>query len=251
LEVRVYLRREMRDDAVALLTLDDDKRRNALSAEMVAEIVAAFDDLEADDAVRAVVLTGAGTVFCAGGDTSALARYASGDSNSAERGDIAQVYEGFLRVFRSSLPTIAAVNGAAVGAGLNLALACDVRLMANSARFDARFLRIGLHPGGGHLWLLERAVGPQTALAMTLFGAVLGADESVARALAWSAHPDDELVDAAVTLASRAANVPKELTARAKDSLRRAPWQADFDAAVRTELEHQTWSFAQGWFGKR
>ncbi len=247
----MYLRREMRDDHVALLTLDDEKRRNALSRELVGEMVAAFDALEADDEVHAVVITGAGSVFCAGGDTSALARYASGESTREERGDIAQVYEGFLRVHRSTLPTIAAVNGPAVGAGLNLALACDVRLAAASSRFDARFLRVGLHPGGGHLWLLERAVGPQTALAMTLFGAVLSSDDAVTRGLAWSAHPDGELVDAALALAARAGGVPKSLAARAKDTLRRAPWQPDFDAAVRTELEHQTWSFGQGWFGKR
>ncbi|HEY3831720.1 MAG TPA: enoyl-CoA hydratase-related protein [Acidimicrobiia bacterium] len=247
----MFLRREMRDDHVALLTLDDEKRRNALSAELVGEIVAAFDALEADDEVHAVVITGSGTVFCAGGDTSALARYASGDSSSEERGDIAQVYEGFLRVHRSTLPTIAAVNGPAVGAGLNLALACDVRMASASARFDARFLRIGLHPGGGHLWLLERAVGPQTALAMTLFGAVLSSDEAATRGLAWSVHPDAELVDAAVALAGRAGKVPKSLAARAKDTLRLAPWQPDFDAAVRSELVHQTWSFGQGWFGQK
>ncbi len=246
----MYLRRDMRDDHVALLTLDDDKRRNALSRGMVGEIVAAFDAMETDDEVHAVVITGAGTVFCAGGDTSALARYASGESSSEERADIAQVYEGFLRVHRSPLPTIAAVNGPAVGAGMNLALACDVRLAGASARFDARFLRIGLHPGGGHLWLLERAVGPQTALAMTLFGAVLPAGEAAARGLAWSVHPDGELLDAALGLAGRAAGVAKSLSARAKDTLRRAAWQPDFDAAVRTELEHQTWSFAQGWFGR-
>ena len=247
----MYLRREMRDNHVALLILDDEKRRNALSRELVGEIVAAFDALEADDEVHAVVITGAGPVFCAGGDTSALARYASGESTSEERGDIAQVYEGFLRVHRSTLPTIAAVNGPAVGAGLNLALACDVRIAAASSRFDARFLRIGLHPGGGHLWLLERAVGPQTALAMTLFGAVLSSDDAVARGLAWSAHPDGEMLDAALALASRAGDVPKELAERAKDTLRRAAWQPDFESAVRTELEHQTWSFGQGWFGKR
>src|SRR5436305_12739676 len=208
----------MRDDHVALLTLDDEKRRNALSRELVGEIVAAFDELEADDNVHAVVITGAGPVFCAGGDTSALARMASGESTSEERGDIAQVYEGFLRVHRSSLPTIAAVNGAAVGAGMNLALACDVRMAAASARFDARFVRIGIHPGGGHLWLLERAVGPQTALAMTLFGAVLGADDAVTQGLAWRAFPDGDLVTEAVALASRSGGVPKELLLRAKDT---------------------------------
>ena len=76
-------------------------------------------------------------------------------------------------MLRSPLPTVAAVNGPAVGAGMNLALACDVRIAGASARFDTRFLRIGLHPGGGHAWMLDRAVGPQAAAAMVLFGARL------------------------------------------------------------------------------
>ena len=240
-----------RRDHVALLTLDDEARRNALTRELVDEIIQAFDDLEADADVGAVVITGAGSVFCAGGDTAALTHYASAEATDEERAEIAHVYEGFLRVYRSPLATIAAINGPAVGAGLNLALACDLRLVGASARLDARFLRIGLHPGGGHLWLLERAVGPETAAAITLFGIALDADAAAARGLAWSAHTDEYLIDDAIALAARAASIPRALAARAKDSLRLAPWQPDFDAAVRTELEHQTWSFTQGWFPPR
>src|SRR4029077_10230195 len=100
----------------------------------------------------------------------------------AERGSIVTVYDAFLRVLRSSLPTIAAVDGPAVGAGFNLALACDLRVVGPRARFDSRFLRIGLHPGGGHLWMLERAVGPQAAAAIVLFAQAIDgrrADEIV------------------------------------------------------------------------
>ncbi len=237
-----------RRERVALLTLDDADRKNALTTPLVNEIIDAFDVLEIDDAIGAVVLTGAGTVFCAGADTSALAAFASDDSSPVERADVAKVYEGFLRVLRSDLPTVAAVNGPAVGAGFNLALACDMRLAGTSARFDARFLRIGLHPGGGHLWLLERAVGPQAAAAITLFGCALDAPAAVERGLAWSQHADEVLIDIAVEMAARAAHVPKQLSMRAKDTLRRAPWQPDFATAVRTEFEHQTWSFTQGWF---
>ena len=83
------------------------------------------------------------------------------------------IYEGFLRIARSPLPTLAAVNGAAVGAGMNLALGCDVRMAAARARFDTRFLQIGLHPGGGHTWMQRRIVGPQAAMAAVVFGQVL------------------------------------------------------------------------------
>lgn len=236
---------------VAVLTLDDPERRNALTAPLVEAIVAAFDRCEHDDGIGAIVVTGAPPAFCSGADTSTLGRFASDTSDARERGTVADVYEGFLRVLRSSLPTVAAVNGPAVGAGFNLALACDVRIAAESARFDARFLRIGLHPGGGHLWLLERAIGPQAAAAVTLFGHALDGPAAASRGLAWSCVADADLLDTAVALAGRAAEAPKPLVAAAKATLRAAPWQTSFDAAVATELERQTWSFSQGWFGRR
>ena len=237
-------------DRVALLTVDDPERKNALTLPLVDEIISTFDSLEADDNVGAVVITGAGTVFCAGADTSALAAFSRDDSSDEERAQVAKVYDGFLRVLRSDLPTVAAVNGPAVGAGFNLALACDVRFAGPNARFDARFLRIGLHPGGGHLWLLERLVGPHTAAAITLFSTPLDASTAVARGLAWSQHSGDSLINDAIEFAARAAQAPKPLSMRVANTLRRAPWQPTFDAAVQTELDHQTWSFTQGWFGK-
>lgn len=207
----------------------------------------AFDALEHDDAIGAVVVTGAPPAFCSGAVTSSLGRLAATD-DEVERGSIVTVYDAFLRVLRSPLPTIAAVDGAAVGAGFNLALACDLRLVGPTARFESRFLRIGIHPGGGHLWLLERAVGPQAAAACVLFGESIDANRAVETGLAWSSHPAPDLLDAAVALGSRAASAPEPLVARTKASLRRAPWQPDFDAAIATELEAQTWSLSQGFF---
>ncbi len=237
-----------RRDRVAVLTLDDPERRNALSAGLVAEIVAAMDDAERDDTIGAVVVTGAPPAFCSGADVGNLAAL-SGDGGEIARDQaLPGIYEGFLRVLRSPLPTVAAVNGPAVGAGFNLALACDVRVAGNGARFDTRFLRIGIHPGGGHAWLLERAVGPQAAAAMALFGERVDGPRAADLGLAWRCVDDDALLDEAVTLAARAAEAPAELVAAAKATLREAPWQPDFDAAVRTELERQLWSFQQGFF---
>jgi enoyl-CoA hydratase len=236
-----------RHDTVAVVRLVDRERRNALSLPLVAAIVDAFDMLERDDTIGAVVVTGERPAFCSGADTTSLGRLASTD-DAAERGSIVTVYDAFLRVLRSPLPTIAAVNGPAVGAGFNLALACDLRLVGPTARFDSRFLRIGLHPGGGHLWMLERAVGPQAAAACVLFGERIDAERAVALGLAWSSHPDAELLDAAVALGARAASVPKPLAGRTKASLRAVPWQPDFEAAVATELDAQTWSLAEGFF---
>jgi enoyl-CoA hydratase len=237
-----------RRERVAVLTLVDRERRNAMTAAMVDEIVDTFDALEADDDIGAVVVTGEPPAFCSGADVSALGALSRG-RDQEERGQVRSIYEGFLRVLRSSLPTVAAVNGPAVGAGCNLALACDVRIAGVSARFDTRFLRIGIHPGGGHTWMLERAVGPQAAAAMVLFGERLDGERAAQVGLAWRCVADDELLDRAAEFARGAAAVPKPLVGRAKDTLRRVPWQPDFDAAIAFEVEHQAWSLGQGWFG--
>ena len=184
-------------DGVGTLTLNDPQRRNALNAAMVDEIVAAIDRFEADPAVGAVVVTGAPPAFCAGADLGNLA--------TADEARLGAIYDGFLRVARCRLPTVAAVNGAAVGAGMNLALACDVRLAARRARFDTRFLQIGLHPGGGHTWMLRRLAGPQTAMAAVVFGEVLDGAEAERVGVVWRCVDDDELPGAAHALAARAA----------------------------------------------
>jgi len=234
-------------EGVAVVTLVDLERRNAMTAAMVDEIVATFDALEADGETAAVVVTGAAPAFCSGADVSSLGALSRAGSD-AERRSVTSIYEGFLRVLRSSLPTVAAVNGPAVGAGMNLALACDVRIAGASARFDTRFVKIGLHPGGGHVWLLERAVGPQAAAAMILFGVAVDGPRAAEIGLAWSCHPDDELLDAARAFARGAARAPVPLLGRVKATLRQAPWQPDFEAAIATEVAHQAWSLGQGWF---
>ncbi|HEY7273356.1 MAG TPA: enoyl-CoA hydratase-related protein, partial [Actinoplanes sp.] len=192
-----YVRIEV-SGAVARVTLDDPNRRNILSGALVTELTAAFDDLENRGDVTAVVLTGAGPAFCAGADLADLLAAADGDPEPVRR-----VYGSFDRVRRSPLVTVAAVNGPAVGAGLNLALVCDLRIAAASAWFDCRFLRIGLHPGGGHLRMLQRLVGPQTAAAMVLAGRRLDAAAARAAGLVVDVIPDGELVAAADELAGR------------------------------------------------
>ena len=132
-------------DGIGTLTLNAPEARNTMTMPMVEEICAAMDEFEADEGCSAVIVTGAGSAFCAGADL--------GNLQTATAESLGTIYEGFLRIARSTLPTIAAVNGAAVGAGMNLALGCDLRIAARRARFDTRFLQIGLHPGGGHTWI--------------------------------------------------------------------------------------------------
>ena len=229
---------------VALVRVNDPDRRNALTPSMIDELVAAFDQLEGDPAVGAVVLTGAPPAFCAGADLSHLGASPSG---TGLRG----IYEGFLRVGRSPLPTLAAVNGAAVGAGMNLALCCDVRLAGRRAKFDTRFLQLGLHPGGGHTWMMRRAMGPQATAATVLFGEVLDGAEAERVGLVWRCVDDDVLIETALEMAGRAAAVPTSLARRAKATLSAMAGVATHDEAVDVELDAQLWSMAQPEFAER
>ncbi len=222
-----------------------------MSATMVASLVETFDQLEADGSVGAIVVTGAPPAFCAGADLGDLGAPSQGGTGGSESGGVVSIYEGFLRVARSPLPTVAAVNGAAVGAGMNLALACDVRLAGRSARFDTRFLSLGLHPGGGHTWMLSRAVGPQGASAMVLFGQVLDGGEAERCGLAWRCFEDEALIDEALQVAAKAAAAPRELAKRAKSTLASVSSIEEHSEAVALELEAQRWSLAQPFFAER
>ncbi len=164
------------DDHVALITINDPERRNAVTAEISAALRAAVDATEANPDVHALIVTGAGKAFCAGADLTAL--------GAATEDGLRGIYDGFLAVANCALPTIAAVNGAAVGAGLNLALAADVRIAGPAALFDPRFQKLGIHPGGGATWMLQRAVGPQVARASLLFGKRFDAEAAVRYGLA-------------------------------------------------------------------
>jgi enoyl-CoA hydratase len=230
-------------EGVGWLTLNNPSERNTLTAAMVAGIVAAMDAFEADDGVGAVVVTGAGSAFCAGADLGNL-QTATGES-------LGNIYEGFLRVARSPLPTLAAVNGAAVGAGMNLALGCDVRIASTRARFDTRFLQIGLHPGGGHTWMQIRTVGLQATMAAVVFGQVLDGAEAARVGLVYRCVPEDELADQAQAFASGAASAPRELAIVTKQTIRDMAGVGSHDAAVDRELEPQLWSVQKPWFAER
>ena len=231
------------DRRIATLILDEADRRNSLTLPMVAEIVTAVDELEARTDVGALVVTGAGSAFCAGADLGHL-------GESRETG-LREIYEGFLRIGRSTLPTVAAVNGAAVGAGMNLALCCDIRLAARRARFDTRFLQLGLHPGGGHTWMLQRIVGPQAARAMVLFGEVLSGEEAERAGLVWRCIDDADLLHVARSMAASAASAPRELAERTKRTMAAIAAVDDHPTAVDVELEPQVWSLDQPDFKER
>jgi enoyl-CoA hydratase len=234
------------NDHVALITVNDPDRRNAVTDAMSAQLRAAVERAEADPDVHAVVITGAGKAFCAGADLSALGA-------AAEEG-LLRLYDGFMAVGNCTLPTIAAVNGPAVGAGLNLALAADVRIAGPAAIFDARFQKLGLHPGGGATWMLQRGVGPQVARAALLFGMRFDAESAVRHGLALSVA--DDPVAAALELAAGPASAPREVVLATKATMRATviPGFLDnelHDAAKRTELGPQAKSIQSPEFAKR
>jgi enoyl-CoA hydratase len=146
---------------------------------------------------------------------------------------------------------LAAVNGAAVGAGMNLALGCDVRLAARRAKFDTRFLQIGIHPGGGHTWMLRRIAGPQTAMAAVIFGEVMDGAEAERVGLVHRCVDDDQLLAAAQTMAARAASAPRELAIITKQTILDMADIGAHPAAVKRELDPQVWSTRQPWFADR
>jgi enoyl-CoA hydratase len=230
-------------DGVATITLDDPDRRNALDLALCDEIIATFDTLEANDDVGAVVVTGAPPAFCAGADLSHL--------GASARDGLMRVYEGFLRVGRCPLPTIAAVNGAAVGAGMNLALVCDLRLAGRSAKFDARFLQLGLHPGGGHTWMFRRITGPQAVFASVVFGEVLSGEEAERCGLVWRCVDDDALLETAQAMAAKAADAPHELVRKAKETIGDMAAVGTQMDAVEREVTPQVWSVQQPAFQER
>ena len=176
-------------DGVALITLDAPERRNALSVEMSRELIDAARTAEADDAVGAVVVTG-GAHFCAGAVRSVLADTGRDPVEDEAYRNLETVYAAFTTIGSIGVPTVAAVRGAAVGAGLNLALATDLRIVSRTARLLPGFAQIGIHPGGGHFTLIDRVAGREAAAALGLFGDEVDGERAVALGLAWAAYDD-------------------------------------------------------------
>jgi enoyl-CoA hydratase len=229
-------------EGTAVLTLTDPGRRNALSLEMSDELVRAFDFLESTPDVRAVIVTGAPPAFCAGADLGQLV--------GADERTLRRIYAGFVRTAQCPLFTLAAVNGAAVGAGTNLALACDVRIAGERASFDTRFVELGLHPGGGHTHLVQRAVSQSVATALLLGGMAVDGKEAERLGLVLRCVPDKMLIETCRQLARPAATAPRELGQRCKASISHAA-TSTFAATIERELAYQLWSVSEPAFGER
>jgi enoyl-CoA hydratase/carnithine racemase len=193
-------------DGVLLITLDRPDRLNAFTGTMGRELIAAFDRADADDDVRAVIVTGAGRGFCAGADLGGGGETFE-SSEFRDDGEVPRDLGGevSLRIYASTKPLIAAINGPAVGVGITMTLPMDVRLVAQEARIGFVFTRRGIVPEACSSWFLPRVVGISQAMEWTATGRVFSAEEALAGRLVRSVHPGDELLGAARELAAEIA----------------------------------------------
>jgi enoyl-CoA hydratase len=235
------IRASVDDAGVAQITVADAEHRNALRIEMARALSEAVREVVGKGA-RAVVLIADPPVFCAGGSL---------DDLIEPRASLEETYAGFLALAECPVPTIAAVAGACIGAGVNLPLACDVVITAPEARFDPRWLDVGIHPGGGHLWLLRERIGRQGAAATVLLGDTLDGRDAARLGFAWKCVPIDELSSTANALARRAAERDPELVRRTKATLDSAVEQRTHRDAIAVELDAQRWSMARPGFRER
>ncbi|HEY1753347.1 MAG TPA: crotonase/enoyl-CoA hydratase family protein [Caulobacteraceae bacterium] len=202
------------DDGIATITLNRPERLNAFTGQMMTDMIAAFDAIDADDAVRAVIVTGAGRGFCAGADLSAGGSTfdRTGPQEAArEEGRVNGVVRDgggrlTLRIFECLKPVISACNGPAVGVGVTMQLPMDIRLASTEARYGFVFARRGLNPEAASSWFLPHLVGPQTALEWCFTGRVFPAAEAKEKGLVRSVHAPDELLPAARALAREIAD---------------------------------------------
>ncbi len=212
------------DGPIVTLTLNAPERRNAISTFADCDaVVAAVHRVNRDRSVRAVILTGAGTAFCAGGDLKAMR-----DRKGIIEGSHADLRENYRRgvqamanaLYDCDAPTIAAVNGPAIGLGLDVACMCDIRIASEKASFAESFVKVGIVPGDGGAWLLPRVVGMSVACEMSFTGDVLNATEAKEVRLVSRVVPHEELMSAAEALAGRIAANPPEMVRMTKRLLR-------------------------------
>jgi enoyl-CoA hydratase len=230
---REQLRVRTTPDGVVTVTLDNPARRNAMSAPMTASWGALMAELRADRGVRAVVVTGAGNAFCSGGDTGWIGSEPDAGIDHL-RDRMLPFYRTWLAIRELEVPTIAAVNGPAIGAGLCLAMACDLRYAAEDARLGAPFTRLGMHAGMAATWLLPEIAGLGPAREMLLTGRILTGTEAVAAGLVNRAFPAEDLAREVAAIAAEVAACAPIATRLTKVALA-SGGHADFDAALQWE----------------
>jgi 2-(1,2-epoxy-1,2-dihydrophenyl)acetyl-CoA isomerase len=211
-----------RHEAVGLITLNRPEKLNAFDDRMRFEIVEAVRAAAADDAIRAIVITGAGRAFCAGADVARMYELVTAEewdtlAALVDAGaDVVRIIDGLDK------PVLAAVNGVAAGGGANLALACDIRVAGTSATIIQSFIRLGLHPDWGGTYFLPRLIGVGRALELALTGDSLAADDALRMGVFNRLVADERVLDDTMTLAARIAAKPSTGIARVRRAFRQA-----------------------------
>lgn len=231
-----------RSDRIATVTLNRPEKLNAFAGTMREELLAALEDVAGDGGVRAVILTGAGRGFCAGGDVAFMGELQANNDAKAFR---ALLETGARIVGRiSSMPQVvlAAVNGVAAGAGCSLALACDYRIAADTAKLGLAFVKIGLHPDWGASWSLPRLVGPTRAIEILTTGRMVDASEALAIGMVDRVTSEQVLLEEARSLAATIASGPSGVIMDIKRAVRAADGN-DLGAQLDLEAESQLRAF--------
>lgn len=226
-------------DAVARITLNRPKAYNALNAQMFDELLDAVSHCDASPDVRAVVLTGAGKAFCSGGDLAAFRSAGDGASLSSKRG-ISLAHVTISRIARMSKPVIARINGAVAGGGMGLAVAADLAVAAESAKFNLAYTSIGVSPDLGTSFFLPRLIGLRRAMELVLLNRVLSAAEALEWGLVSRVVPDDALDAEVDKLAGKLVHGPTQAFAAAK-----CLFYESFDNSLETQMEHEAASFIE------
>lgn len=223
---------------VATISLNRPKVLNAFDGRMHEEVRKALDEVADDDEVRAIVLRGEGRGFSAGADLAQIIESSDGDPDLGQY--LRETYSRLVtRMTAMEKPIIGALHGPVYGAGLGIALACDLRIAAESAKFSVAFIKIGLMPDAGVSFFLPRIVGLARAMEMSMLGEPVEAEEAQRIGLVNRVVPDDELVDAANALAGRLAAMPTRALGRIKQSLY-AGFESDLETALESEAQGQT-----------
>ena len=227
-----------KDDNIATIVLNRPEKLNAIIPHMVEELIEAILSVGRDDAVRVIVVTGAGRAFSAGGDTSAHLAFQSEDPRQLME-HFRQLGDLIVNLRKVAKPTLAVVNGPAVGAGFSLALGCDIILASEGAKFSVGFIRMALHPEGGVTYLLPRILGIARACELIFTGKTIDAKEAERIGLVNQVVPHEELEVSAKELANSLARAPAMALGLSKISLYQA-LDMSLSSAVEREARAQT-----------
>jgi enoyl-CoA hydratase/carnithine racemase len=227
---------------VAVVSLNNPAKKNAITPALAERLVQVLDEIDRDGTIGALVIKGVAGTFCSGADLSTLGAAMDDPATESSYAALDGIYQAFTRLGMMTMPTIAAVRGSAVGAGVNLAMAADVRIVAQNARFISGFAKLGLHPGGGHFQLLARSSSREAAAAMGVFSQEISGQRAADIGLAWESLDDGLVEDRALSIAERAGADP-DLARKAVQSLHLTTTEAvPWATALQAERAPQLWS---------